>query len=197
VSNLIQYKRAFHGSLEWCAVRITLQRDNAWEEKMKYDVEKLLTVEDCDRVLDRAKAKGDKEFYAEVIERKLALAGLAFAKWRHPADDPADPLVRAFYEMLGFREELLRQKHHGKNQPATRTRRMVRDQGVMYCFNHWAGFGNRTSEGFEDFVAANMIDRTAEAIIVRFADRFGPEVVAQASHRLADARRKQRNIVDA
>ncbi len=157
---------------------------------MKYDVEKLLTVEDCERVLDRAKAKGDKEFYAEVIERKLALAGLAFANWRHPADDPADPLIRAFYEMLGFREELLREKHHGKNQPATRTRKMVRDKGVMYCFNHWAGFGNRTSEGFEDFKAANMIGRTAEAIIVRFANRFPHKVVEQARERLADATRE-------
>jgi hypothetical protein len=164
---------------------------------MKYDVEKLLTVEDCERVLDRAKAKGDKEFYANVIERKCALAGLAFAKWRHPGDDPADPLVRAFYEMLGFREELLREKHHGRNQPATRTRKMVRDHGVMYCFTYWAGFGNRTSEGFEDFKAANMIDRTAEAIIVRFADRFPPKVVEQARRRLARVTREQGRMADA
>lgn len=153
---------------------------------MKYDVEKLLTVEDCERVLDRAKAKGDEDFYAKVIERKCALAGLAFAECRHPADDPTDPLVRAFYEMLGFREELLRVKHHGKKQQAAYTRRMVRDNGVMYCFTQWADFGDRTSDGFEDFVAANMIDRTAEAIIVRFADRFPPKAVEQARQRLAD-----------
>jgi hypothetical protein len=52
---------------------------------MKYDVEKLLTVEDCERVLDRARTKGDKDFYAKVMERKCVLAGLAFAKWRHLA----------------------------------------------------------------------------------------------------------------
>jgi hypothetical protein len=160
------------------------------ERNMKYDVKRLLTIEECERVLDRAKVKGDKDFYAKVIERKLALAGLGFPKYRNAADEPADPLVRAFYEMLGFREELLREKH-GRNQPATRTRPMVRDKGVMYCLTYWAGFGNRTSEGFDDFVAANMIDRTAEAIIIRFANRFTPEVVAQARQRLANATRKR------
>ena len=90
-----------------------------------------------------------------------------------------------------------REKHRGKKQQATRTRRMVRDQGVMHCFIYWAGFGKHTSEGFEDFVIANMIDRTAEAIIVRFADRFRSEVVAQARQRLADATLKQENKANA
>jgi hypothetical protein len=74
---------------------------------------------------------------------------------------------------------------------------MVTDDGVMYCFTQWGAFGNRTSEGFQDLVAANMIDRTAEAIVVRFADRFPSKVPKQARQRLADAAREVRRKADA
>jgi len=64
---------------------------------------------------------------------------------------------------------------------------MVRDKGVVYCLAKWAGFRKRTTDGFDDFIAANMADMTAEALVVRFSDRFPEGVVAQARERLANA----------
>jgi hypothetical protein len=64
---------------------------------------------------------------------------------------------------------------------------MVKDHGVEYCLTKWAGFGNKTTDGFDDFIAAGMADMTAKAVVVKFSDRFPPEVVSQARERLAKA----------
>jgi len=44
--------------------------------------------------------------------------------------------------------------------------------------------GNQTTEGFDDFHCAGLADMTAEALVVKFPDRFPPEVVVQARERL-------------
>jgi hypothetical protein len=95
-----------------------------------------------------------------------------------------NPLIKAFYETLSAREELLSEKHDGKHIKANYTRRMIKKNGVVYCLTKWAGFGNQTTEGFDDFIAAGLADMTAEALVVKFPDRFPPEVVVQARERL-------------
>ena len=141
-------------------------------------IAELKTPLECETLMQNAKAKGRKDVYEAAFRRKCALAGIA-------NEDPNDPLIRAFYETLSAREELLRAKHGGKHIKATYTRRMIRKHGVLHCLTKWAGFGNQTTDGFDDFIAAGMADMTAEALVVKFPDRFPKEVVTQAPGRLA------------
>jgi hypothetical protein len=147
--------------------------------KLSY-ISKLKTPLECETVMKNAKAKGRTDIYDAALRRKCELAGIA-------NEDPNDPLIRSFYESLTAREDLLREKHGGKHIKATYTRRMVKTHGVEYCLMKWAGFGNRTTDGFDDFIAAGMPDMTAEALVVRFSDRFPSEVVVQARERLMKA----------
>jgi hypothetical protein len=62
---------------------------------------------------------------------------------------------------------------------------MVHEHGVVYCVTKWAGFGNQTTEGFDDFIAAGMADMTAEALVLKFSNRFPPAIVSQARERLS------------
>jgi hypothetical protein len=145
-------------------------------ESLDY-ISQLKTPLDCETVMKNAKAKGRTDVYDLAFRRKCQLAGLA-------NEDPNDPLIKAFYETLSAREELLREKHGGKHIKAAYTRRMIKKNGVVYCLTKWAGFGNQTTEGFDDFIAAGLADMTAEALVVNFPDRFPTEVVTQARERL-------------
>lgn len=145
-------------------------------ESLSY-IGQLKTPLECETVMKNAKSKGRTDVYDLAFRRKCELAGLA-------NEDPNDPLIRAFYETLSAREELLRVKHGGKHIKAAYTRRMVHKHGVVYCLTKWAGFGNQTTDGFDDFIAAGMSDMTAEALVVKFSDRFPQEVVTQARLRL-------------
>jgi len=129
--------------------------------------------------MKNAKARKRTDVYNLAFRRKCELAGLA-------NEDPNDALIRAFYETLSAREELLREKHDGKHIKAAYTRRMLQKHGVVYCLTKWAGFGSKTTEGFDDFIAAGMSDMTAEALVVKFSDRFPQEVVVQARQRLVN-----------
>jgi hypothetical protein len=153
----------------------------AWKTLMDSGyISKLKTPLECETVMKNARTKGRKDVYDAALRRKCELAGIA-------NEDPNDPLIRAFYETLSARENLLREKHSGKHIKAAYTRRMVEKHGVQYCLMKWAGFGNRTTDGFDDFIAAGMADMTAEALVVRFSERFPSEVVAQARERLVKA----------
>jgi hypothetical protein len=65
-----------------------------------YDASKLNTPKECRIVMARAKKQGLKDVYAAAFRRYCQLVGNA-------NDDPADPLVRDFYETLGAYEQLL------------------------------------------------------------------------------------------
>jgi hypothetical protein len=123
------------------------------DEPLNY-IRHLKTPLECETVMKNAKVKGRKDVYDAALRRKTELEGLA-------KEDPNDPLIRAFYETLSAREELLREKHGGKHIKAAYTRRMVKKHGVEYCLTKWAGFGNKTTDGFDDFIAAGMADMTA------------------------------------
>jgi hypothetical protein len=157
-------------------------------ESLDY-ISQLKSPLDCETVMKNAKAKGRTDVYNSAFRRKCELAGLA-------NEDPSDPLIRAFYETLSAREELLREKHGGKHIKAAYTRRMVQKHGVVYCLSKWAGFGNQTTDGFDDFIEAGMADMTAEALVVRFPDRFPHEVVAQARQRLMNVSALRAQTVD-
>ena len=98
-------------------------------------------------------------------------------------DDPSDPLVRDFCETLAAYEQLLTEKN-GRTQPAHRTRQKIANKGVYESLVEWTR-GKVETEGFRILVEAGLPEYTGEYLVVRYADRFPPDVVSLARERLA------------
>jgi hypothetical protein len=144
-----------------------------------YDLEKgLQTPEQCQTVMKRALARGNHDLYAAAFRRFCKLSGAAH-------DDPSDPLVRAVYEAIAAYEQTLEEKHDKKVR-ATRTRQKIAKKGVYQSLLEWSRLrGNRP--GFHSLIQAGLPEFTFEAVVVRFADRFPPDVVASCRETLRKA----------
>jgi len=95
-----------------------------------------------------------------------------------------DELTRRLWQAVTAYEETLRTKH-GRAQQASYTRRKIAAKGVVATLTDWA-LHTGTTPGFETLVDNGMADFTGEYIVVQFADRFEPHVVAAARRRLTD-----------
>jgi hypothetical protein len=82
-----------------------------------YDLGRLKTVDDCRRVMERAKTQGRPDVYSAVFKRQCELVGLQ-------NDDASDPLVRRFYETLAAYEQLLTEKNIRKHRQAGPDKRL-------------------------------------------------------------------------
>lgn len=144
-----------------------------------YDIEKTLkTPEQCRTVMERALAQGKQDLYAIAFRHFCRLSGT-------PYDDPSDPLIRAAFEAVAAYEQTLKEKH-GKNVAASRTRQKIANKGVYQSIVEWSKLhGNRA--GFHTLIEAGMSEFTFEAVVVRFPDRFTPEVVASCRETLKKA----------
>jgi hypothetical protein len=144
-----------------------------------YDIDKALkTPEECKVVMERALAQGNRDLYAAVFRRFCKLSGATH-------DDPSDPLVRATFEAIAAYEQTLQEKH-AKNVKATRTRQKIAKKGVYQSLLEWSELhGNRP--GFRSLIEAGLPEFTFEAVVVRFADRFPPDVVASCRETLRNA----------
>jgi hypothetical protein len=144
-----------------------------------YDVEKTLkTPEQCRTVMERALAQGKQDLYAAVFRQLCRLSGATH-------DDPSDPLIRAAFEAVAAYEQTLKEKH-GKKVLASRTRQKITKKGVYQSLVEWSKLhGDRP--GFHALIEAGLPEFTFEAVIVRFSDRFTPEVVASCRETLKKA----------
>jgi hypothetical protein len=144
-----------------------------------YDIEKALrTTAQCQVVMERALAQGKHDLYAAAFRHFCKLSGA-----NH--DDPSDPLVRAAFEAIAAYEQTLHEKH-GKNVKASRTRQKISKKGVYQSLLEWSKLhGNRP--GFHSLIEAGLPEFTFEAVVVRFADRFPPDVVASCRETLRKA----------
>jgi hypothetical protein len=144
-----------------------------------YDIEKALqTPQQCQIVMKRALDQGDRDLYAAVFRRYCKLVG-----GEH--DDPSDPLVRATHEAIAAYEQVLYEKH-GRRVRASRTLRKIKNKGVYQSLIEWSQLhGNRP--GFQALIEAGLSELTAEAIVVRFADRFPIDVVESCRETLRKA----------
>lgn len=142
-----------------------------------YDVTKLKTLEECRTVMGRARQQGLEDVYRDVFGRYCDLAGAA-------ADDPEDPLVRDVYEMLAAYEQLLTEKN-GKTTLASRTRRKIKDKGVLATLTDWTK-GKTETEGFTTLVENGLSKYTGEYLVVRYRDRFEDDLVEKAKARLEE-----------
>ena len=142
-----------------------------------YDVSKLKTPEDCRIVMQRAQERGHEDFYKKVFRRYCELAGSAH-------EDPSDPLIRDFYETLAAYEQLLTEKN-GRTTPASRTRQKIANKGVHQSLVEWTR-GKIETNGFKLLVGKGLAEYTGEYLVVKFQDRFPPDVVDLARKRLKE-----------
>jgi hypothetical protein len=140
-----------------------------------YDVKNLKSVAQCRIVMQRAKEQGQTDFYNAAFRRMCAIMG-------SENDDPNDSLVRDFFETLAAYEQLLTEKNE-RNTIASRTRQKIANKGVHQSLIEWTRASTET-EGFKLLVEAGMPEYTAEYLVVRYAARFPPDVVALAEERL-------------
>jgi hypothetical protein len=93
--------------------------------------------------------------------------------------------VRAAFEAIAAYEQTLLEKH-GKKVSATRTRQKISKKGAYQSLLEWSKLhGNRP--GFRSLIEAGLPEFTFEAVVVRFADRFPPDVVASCRETLRNA----------
>lgn len=142
-----------------------------------YDVSKLKTLADCRTVLLRAREKNLSDIYNAVFRRFCELVGTE-------NDDPADPLVRDFYETLAAYEQLLTEKN-GRTTAASRTRQKIDNKGVHQSLIEWTQ-GRVETNGFKLLVEKGLPEFTGEYLVVRYADRFPKDVVELARKRLTE-----------
>jgi hypothetical protein len=144
-----------------------------------YDIEKALkTPEQCRTVMERALAQGKQDLYTAAFRQYCKLSGVAH-------DDPSDPLIRATFEAVAAYEQTQKEKY-GKKVPASRTRQKLARKGVYQSLIDWSKLhGNR--QGFHTLIEAGMPEFTIEAVVLRFSDRFTPEVVADCRETLKKA----------
>ena len=90
-----------------------------------------------------------------------------------------------FWRSTFVYEELLSEKN-GKKTLASRIRQKVKRLGVSKTIEDLAS-AKSESDGFKMLIQRGMPELTAEAVVVRHADRFSPAVVEAARSRLAAA----------
>ena len=90
-----------------------------------------------------------------------------------------------FWQTVHAFEHILTEER-GKTVRLSRTRQMVGRVGVVATLKSWA---KRTSDtdGFTMLMERNMPKLTGEAIVLRHASQFEPEIVAAARNRLEKA----------
>jgi len=142
-----------------------------------YDIEKLTTVVDCRRVMQRARDRKMPELYQTVFRRMCELLG-------SENGDPNDPLVKDFYKTLAAYEQLLTEKNNGRSTPASRTRQKIANKGVHQSLIEWTQ-GKAETDGFKLLVKAGLPEYTGEYLVARYSNRFPPEIVQLAHNRLA------------
>ena len=141
-----------------------------------YDVLSLKTPEECRIVADRVLKLGMKELYQRVIRR------LAELSTRHICDE----VERDLFLSLEIHEATVLYRKHGRRVAATRTRQAIERKGVNQTLIDWSKLGG-DRQGFRDSVEAGFACNTGEAIVVRHADKFPPDVVERCKDTLQRA----------
>jgi hypothetical protein len=140
-----------------------------------YDASKLKTPAECRTVMARAKERNRDDVYKAVFRRYCVLVD-------NENEDPADPLVRDFFETLAAYEQLLTEKN-GFTTIASRTRQKIKNKGVHQSLVDWTN-GRVETNGFALLVEAGLPEFTGEYLVTKYASRFPEDVIALAQERL-------------
>ena len=141
---------------------------------MKKSISSYTSVADLTKLMANAKRLGEDETYKQAFVRRCELEGV----------DYSDPMHRDFYQALAAYELTLEEKH-GRKQAAGRTRQKLKNKGVEQCLIDWASSSQETS-GFVALAERGLMELTAEHVVLKYADRFDPGVVAAAQRRLSN-----------
>ena len=133
------------------------------------DAEKLRTL------IKNARDRGGTEVADAAFRKLVSLV---------PSERPGT-VEHDFWQMVNAFEHTLTEER-GKTTRLTRTRQKVERVGVVQTLRDWA-ISERETDGFQMLLDRGMAELTGEAIVLRHAGRFEPEVVVAAERRLIDA----------
>ena len=139
---------------------------------MKKPISSYTDVAELRKLMANAKRMSREDVYIDAFRRVCELQGMNYD----------DPLERDFHATLTAYEELLAEKH-GHKQPASYTRRKLRDKGVLRCLEDWA-MDSKETEGFKTLVDRGLVELTGEFLVLKYPQRFSSEAVARATARL-------------
>ena len=122
-----------------------------------------------------AKLKGVTEVADAAFDRLITV---------QPSQKPGT-VEHDFWKTIFAFEEILREER-GRAVRLTRTRQKIAKTGEKPTLADFAN-NNLPPEGLQMLVARNLTDLTGEAIVLRHADDFAPEVLAAARLRLMGA----------
>lgn len=100
-------------------------------------------------------------------------------------DDPNDPIVLEFWKSITALEHELSEER-GKTIRLSRTRQKIARVGVEKTLTDLA-LQTQPSDGYHLLRVRGMLDLSAEAVVLRFPERFEPRVLEAAQQRLASA----------
>lgn len=144
-----------------------------YSRQMAY-IEKTEDAEELRRLISSAK-RLDAGPVQDAAFRKLIALGIEY--------DPGS-LEHDFWRTINAFEASLKEER-GKTVRLSRTRQKVAKDGVPKTLADWA-LGGRT-DGFEMLLERDMPELLGEAIVLRHAGRFQPDVVQAARDRLQSA----------
>ena len=97
-------------------------------------------------------------------------------------DDPSDPIVLDFWKSISALEQELSDER-GKTIRLSRTRQKIARVGVEKTLTDLA-LQPQPSEGYHLLRERGVLDLSAEAVVLRFPERFGEGVLEAARKRL-------------
>jgi hypothetical protein len=116
----------------------------------------------------------------------VVLADAAFKKLVAivPGAEPGT-LEHDFWQTINAFEQILTDER-GRKTLLSRTRQKVDRVGIVATLTDWAR-SKKPSDGFEQLRERRLLELTGEAIVLRHADQFLPDVVAAAKARMLAA----------
>lgn len=137
-----------------------------------------LSAEELRGLMANAIRLKNTEVYAAAFSRLCELSPNADLS----AADMSDTLVQRFWQAVTAAEQV-RTEANGKTTRLQRTRNKAADKGVIATMSDLATKA-QPSEGFGYLVEAGLPHLVFEYVIAEMPDRFDPEVVSAAHHRL-------------
>lgn len=137
------------------------------------DLSKFSEPEKLRKLLFNARRLGHHDYAFQIQMRIAELAGLPFD----------DALEREFWTAVSYVEEV-RTEATGKTTRLSGTRTKHKKYGTIRCLGDWAMDPN-PSEGLDSLVEHQRAELSGEAIVLRYADKFPAEAVANAAAKLA------------
>ena len=126
-------------------------------------------------IIDNAKKRGAERLADAAFRRLIAIL---------PAERPGS-LEHDFWQTIHAFEHLLTEER-GRTTRLSRTRQKVARVGVQQTLADWA-VATQETDGFRMLLDRDMPELSGEAVILRNADHFGPEMIAAARTRLESA----------